>query len=215
MNIKYVNVVLDKEMFMDKMRNICVPKVKLPREPEVNIRNLMIRFNLAIFMVCFNITYNITECVNGTLALSDILMLLAWSVALILWSIEYRNARNAKVMNTAANAIESITNSELNKLWDTYSYDSAVHDKMFATINSTCKLLWIIYNTNLLSITTEDNKTLSVKYECSGNVYDDTLNADMLICEDNPNSVSIVKDGIILSNHSSVVPHALLSKTLG
>lgn len=138
MNIKYVNVVLDKEMFMDKMRDICVPKVKLPREPEVNIRNLMIRFNLAIFMVCFNITYNITECVNGTLALSDILMLLAWSVALILWSIEYRNARNAKVMNTAANAIESITNSELNKLWDTYSYDSAVHDKMFATINSTC-----------------------------------------------------------------------------
>lgn len=193
MNIKYVNVVLDKEMFMDKMRDICVPKVKLPREPEVNIRNLMIRFNLAIFMVYFNITYNITECVNGTLALSDILMLLAWSVALILWSIEYRNARNAKVMNTAANAIESITNSELNKLWDTYSYDSAVHDKMFATINSTCKLLWVIYNTNLLSITTEDNKTLSVKYECSGNVYDDTLNADMLICEDNPNSVSIVK----------------------
>lgn len=48
MNIKYVNVVLDKEMFMDKMRDICVPKVKLPREPEVNIRNLMIRFNLAI-----------------------------------------------------------------------------------------------------------------------------------------------------------------------
>ena len=142
-------------------------------------------------------------------------MLLAWSVALILWSIEYRNARNAKVMNTAANAIESITNSELNKLWDTYSYDSAVHDKMFATINSTCKLLWVIYNTNLLSITTEDNKTLSVKYECSGNVYDDTLNADMVICEDNPNSVSIVKDGIILSNHSSVVPHALISKTLG
>lgn len=211
MNIKYVNVVLDKEMFMDKMRDICVPKVKLPREPEVNIRNLMIRFNLAIFMVYFNIT----ECVNGTLALSDILMLLAWSVALILWSIEYRNARNAKVMNTTANAIESITNSELNKLWDTYSYDSAVHDKMFATINSTCKLLWVIYNTNLLSITTEDNKTLSVKYECSGNVYDDTLNADMLIYEDNPNSVSIVKDGIILSNHSSVVPHALLSKTLG
>ena len=215
MNIKYVNVVLDKEMFMDKMRDICVPKVKLPREPEVNIRNLMIRFNLAIFMVCFNITYNITECVNGTLALSDILMLLAWSVVLILWSIEYRNARNAKVMNTAANAIESITNSELNKLWDTYSYDSAVHDKMFATINSTCKLLWVIYNTNLLSITTEDNKTLSVKYECSGNVYDDTLNADMVICEYNPNSVSIVKDGIILSNHSSVVPHVLLSKTLG
>lgn len=215
MNIKYVNVVLDKEMFMDKMMDICVPKVKLPREPEVNIRNLMIRFNLAIFMVCFNITYNITECVNGTLALPDILMLLAWSVALILWSIEYRNARNAKVMNTAANAIESITNSELNKLWDTYSYDSAVHDKMFATINSTCKLLWVIYNTNLLSITTEDNKTLSVKYECSGNVYDDTLNADMVICEDNHNSVSIVKDGIILSNHSSVVPHALLSKTLG
>lgn len=215
MNIKYVNVVLDKEMFMDKMRDICVPKVKLPREPEVNIRNLMIRFNLAIFMVYFNIIYNITECVNGTLALSDILMLLAWSVALILWSIEYRNARNAKVMNTVANAIESITNSELNKLWDTYSYDSAVHDKMFATINSTCKLLWVIYNTNLLSITTEDNKTLSVKYEYSGNVYDDTLNADMLICEDNLNSVSIVKDGIILSNHSSVVPHALLSKTLG
>lgn len=27
MNIKYVNVVLDKEMFMDKMRDICVPKV--------------------------------------------------------------------------------------------------------------------------------------------------------------------------------------------
>lgn len=215
MNIKYVNVVLDKEMFMDKMRDVCVPKIKLPREPEVNIRNLMIRFNLAIFMVCFNITYNITEYVNGTLALSDILMLLAWSVALILWSIEYRNARNAKVMNTTATAIESITNSELNKLWDTYSYDSAVHDKMFATINSTCKLLWVIYNTKLLSITTEDNKTLSVKYECSGNVYDDTLNADMVTCEDNPNSVSIVKDGIILSNHSSVVPHALLSKTLG
>lgn len=37
MNIKYVNIVLDKEMFMDKMRDICVPKVKLPREPEVNL----------------------------------------------------------------------------------------------------------------------------------------------------------------------------------
>lgn len=215
MNIKYVNVVLDKEMFMEKMRDVCVPKVQLPKEPEVNIHNLMIRLNLAIFMVCFNMTYSITECINGTLALSDILLLLVWSIALVLWAIEYRKARNIKVMNTAATAIESITNSELNKLWDTYSYDSAVHDKMFATINSTCKLLWTIYNTNLLSITTEDNKTLNVKYEYSGNVYDDTLNADMVICEDNPNSVSIVKDGIILSNHSSVVPHALLSKTLG
>ena len=47
-------------------------------------------------------------------------MLLAWSVALILWSIEYINARNAKVMNTAANAIESITNSELNKFMMTH-----------------------------------------------------------------------------------------------
>lgn len=215
MNIKYVNVVLDKEMFMDKMRDICVPKVKLPREPEVNIRNLMIRFNLAIFMVCFNITYNIAECINGTLVLSDILMLLAWSVALVLWFIEYRNARNAKVMNTAANAIEAITNSELNKLWDTYRYDNAVHEKMFATINNTCKLLWIIYNTDILSMTTEDNKTLSVKYEYSGNVYNDTLNVDTVICKDNPNSVSVVKDGVILSNHSSVVPHALLSKILG
>lgn len=214
MNIKYVNVVLDKDIFMDKMRDICVPKVKLPREPEVNIRNLMVRFYMAVFMVCFNITYTVIEYINGTLVLLDVLMLLAWVMALILWFMDYKRAGRIKFMNNTANAIEAVTNNELNKLWDEYSYDSAVHEKMFADVNSTCKLLWIIYNTNLLSITTEDNKTLSVKYEYSGNVREDTLNADMVLCEDNPNSMSIVKDGIILSNHSSVVPHALLSKTL-
>lgn len=214
MNIKYVNVVLDKDVFMDKMRDICVPKVKLPREPEVNIRNLMVRFYMAVFMVCFNITYTVIEYINGTLVLLDVLMLLAWVMALILWFMDYKRAGRIKFMNNTANAIEVVTNNELNKLWDEYSYDSAVHEKMFADVNSTCKLLWIIYNTNLLSITTEDNKILSVKYEYSGDVREDTLNADMILCEDNPNSVSIVKDGIILSNHTDVVPHALLSKTL-
>lgn len=214
MNIKYVNVVLDKEMFMDKMRDVCVPKVKFPREPEVNIRNLMLRFYIAVFMVCFNLSYTVVEYINGTLEPLDILMLLAWVMALVLWFMDYKRAGRIKFMNTTANAIETITNNELNKIWDGYSYDTAVHEKMFATVNNTCKLLWIIYNINLLSITTEDNKTLNVKYEYSENVYDDTLNADMVICEDNPNSVSIVKDGIILSNHNSVVPHALLSKTL-
>ena len=214
MNIKYVNVVLDKEMFMDKMRDVCVPKVKLPREPEVNVRNLMVRFYMAVFMVCFNTAYTIVEYINGTLVLLDVLMLLAWVMALILWFMDYKRAGRIKFMNNTANAIEAVTNNELNKLWDEYSYDSAVHEKMFADVNNTCKLLWIIYNTNLLSITTEDNKTLSVKYEYSGNVYDDAINVDMTICEDNPNSVSIVKDGIILSNHTDVVPHALLSKTL-
>lgn len=214
MNIKYVNVVLDKDVFMDKMRDICVPKVKLPREPEVNIRNLMVRFYMAVFMVCFNTTYTVIEYINGTLVLLDVLMLLAWVMALILWFMDYKRAGRIKFMNNTANAIEAVTNNELNKLWDEYSYDSAVHEKMFADVNSTCKLLWIIYNTNLLSITTEDNKILSVKYEYSGDVREDTLNADMILCEDNPNSVSIVKDGIILSNHTDVVPHALLSKTL-
>lgn len=214
MSIKYVNVVLDKDVFMDKMRDICVPKVKLPREPEVNIRNLMVRFYMAVFMVCFNTTYTVIEYINGTLVLLDVLMLLAWVMALILWFMDYKRAGRIKFMNNTANAIEAVTNNELNKLWDEYSYDSAVHEKMFADVNSTCKLLWIIYNTTLLSITTEDNKTLSVKYEYSGDVREDTLNADMVLCEDNPNSVSIVKDGIILSNHTDVVPHALLSKTL-
>lgn len=214
MNIKYVNVVLDKDVFMDKMRDICVPKVKLPREPEVNIRNLMVRFYMAVFMVCFNTTYTVIGYVNGTLVLLDVLMLLAWVMALILWFMDYKRAGYIKFMNNTANAIKAVTNNELNKLWDEYSYDSAVHEKMFADVNSTCKLLWIIYNTNLLSIATEDNKTLSVKYEYSGDVREDTLNADMILCEDNPNSVSIVKDGIILSNHTDVVPHALLSKTL-
>lgn len=215
MNIKYVNVVLDKDVFMDKMRDVCVPKVKLPREPEVSIHNLMTRFYLAVFMVCFNMTYNVIECINGTLELLDILMLLAWSAALILWSIEYKKASRIKLTNATADTIETITNNELNKLLDGYSYDNAVHEKMFATVNNTCKLLWIIYNTDILSMTTEDNKTISVKYEYSGNVYDDTLNVDTVICEENPNSVSVVKDGVILSNHSSVVPHALLSKILG
>lgn len=215
MNIKYVNVVLDKKMFMDKMRDICVPKVELPREPEVNIKNLRLRFYVAVFMVGFNVTYVITEYMNGTLIPLDVMMLLMWIMTLVLWCLDYRKAKLSSLVNTHASIIETITNKELNRLWDEYSFDSVVHEEMFAQVNDTCKLLWIIYNAKLFSISTEDNKILSVKYEYLGKIYEDNLNVDILNCEDNPNSVSVVKDGIILSNHDSVIPHALLSKTLG
>ena len=217
MNIKYVNVVLDKKMFMDKMRDICVPKVELPREPEVNVHNLRLRFYIAVFMVGFNTMYVTTEYINDTLIPLDVMMLLMWIVTLALWFMDYKRAGYVKSMNSTATAIETITNSELNRLWDEYSYDNAVHEKMFATVNDTCRLLWIVYNTDIQGIDTEcdDTKwTLTVKYNYLGEQYEDTLNVDVVNCENNPNSVSIVKDGIILSSHNEAIPHALLSKTL-
>lgn len=211
MNIKYLNVCLDKEQFIEKVIEKTMPKVIYKDERVLPDRNIKALFVISFGMLIFNIT-NIL-CGGSGSTFIDVFLTIFWAFKCFESYLHYKHNNKAKRNNIIGHSLSAVMNECTALAKEYVSFDEIVAEPLFGNIDDVCHLIWIIYNTNIINVKVEDGKIIFY-YEYNGELsfYELDKFFDKGLTE--YNTVSITKDGVFLGMNNDVLKHAIKSIVL-
>lgn len=211
MNIKYLNVCLDKEQFVERVIEKTMPKVKFKDEHVIPDRNVKALFVISFGMLIFNITNMI--CGGSGSTFIDVLLTIFWAFKCFESCLHYKRNNKAKLNNIIGHSLSTAMNECAALAKDYVSFDEIVTEPLFGNIDDVCHLLWIIYNTMIIDVKVEDGKIIFY-YDYNGELLFYKLDKffDKGLTE--YNTVSVTKDGVFLGMNNDVLKHAIKSIVL-
>lgn len=211
MNIKYLNVCLDKEQFVDKVIEKTMPKVIYKDERVLPDRNIKALFVISFGMLILNITSIL--CGGSGSMFIDVFLTIFWAFKCFESYLHYRHNNKAKRNNIIGHSLSAVMNECTTLAKEYVSFDEIVTEPLFGNIDDVCHLIWIIYNTNIINVKVEDGKIIFY-YEYNGELsfYELDKFFDKGLTE--YNTVSVTKDGVFLGMNNDVLKHAIKSIVL-
>lgn len=211
MNIKYLNVCLDKEQFIDKVIEKTMPKVIYKDERVLPDRNIKALFVISFGMLIFNITSIL--CGGSGSMFIDVLLTIFWAFKCFESYLHYKHNNKAKHNNIIGHSLSAVMNERTALVKEYVSFDEIVAEPLFGNIDDVCHLIWIIYNTKIIDVKVEDGKIIFY-YDYNGELsfYELDEFFDKGLTE--YNTVSVTKDGVFLSMNNNVLKHAIKSIVL-
>ena len=211
MNIKYLNVCLDKEQFVNKVIEKTMPKVKYKDEHVMPDRNIKALFIIAFVMLIFSVTNML--CGGSGNTFFDILLTIFWTFKCVESYVHYRKNNKAKRNNIIGHSLSDAMNECTELAKEYVSFDEIVTEPLFGNIDDVCHLIWIIYNTKIIDVKVKDGKIMFY-YDYDGELllYELDEFFDKGLTE--YNTVSVTKDGVFLGMNNDVLKHAIKSIVL-
>lgn len=117
--------------------------------------------------------------------------------------------------NIMVPAIGNTFVSYVKEVLSNVTFDDLVQDSILLNMGDVYYFVWLVYNTTITNITyCEDTKKITVKF-----TYEDTtdlVELNILYVNDveDLDSISIVKNGLIINNHNNVKAHYIRTITL-
>lgn len=204
--IKYVNVCLDPQALLEKMVKL-EPELKndklVSKHKDINMAyNFQIALSLSV--ICYDII--ILTCYDGDpIFYGSFIAILSYCLIRALWQkIKYKKICSLhRGMVFAAEQLEKFVKEQV-------TFEDVIHDPRFALINNITAILWLIYNTQILSIQ-QDGNTVTVVSELDGVKLNSTFKGCIVKEEGDCNTLSVTRDFIILANYDGVLKHAIKS----
>ena len=211
MYIKYLNVCLDKEQFVEKIVDKTMPRMAFKDAKVIPDRNVKVLFVISFGMLLFNIV-NMLCGGSGSMFL-DVFLTVFWAYKCLETYCHYKHNEQVKIENKIGNSISHVMNECISSAKENVSFDDMVTEPLFGNVDEVCHVLWIIYNTNVVGVKVEDGKIIFYyEYEGERLFYKLDKFFDKGLTE--YNTVSVTKDGVFLGMNNDVLKHAIKSIVL-
>ena len=214
-SIKNIFVCLDREMFVQDIKEKLTPKFEYEEEDEGNFFALLFRLIALCTVGVFCVANAISSIKNNDDVFGAIACLLFCLLCITLSIFDLRRSMDAMERNAMIPAIGNAFVDYVKEALSNISFDDLVQDSILLNLEDVHYLVWLVYNTAITDISYyKDMKKIVVKF-----AYEDTTDlVELKILYVNEvedlDSISIVKDGLIINNLNNVKAHSIRTITL-
>lgn len=207
MDIKYVNVCLDKQDYLEKLFSNKNNKHDTDVS-DVHYRTAKRLVVLPIIMLLCMAFFNVVLGIQITTL--TVLMYVYWIIREICLLRQYLRIAKQREIRIVQNELNNIYKDTM---VESLGFDEVVKQRELMSKNDVSKLIWIIYNTKINMIKYIDN-AITVYYTYLGNKLCFAVH-DFITGEGNNfNTMSVTKDDVFLRHYDAPLSHAIKSVVL-